>query len=396
MELDSRLLHQFAEVTNGNRETGKVENTVYGTVVKNGDVTYVRLDGTELLTPVSMAMDAEDGDRVVVTIKNHTATITGNISSPASARTATKFMKFTDEGLAVGDIGDNGKANGPHTLMSSDTYYIVDKDGNKIASFSGTMVNLGNGMAVMTVDEINLGNGKAVFTTDHTEVAGGAAYFSPSLLKLGNKDSSEVQLCNGKGKIKMDGDILLISGNKALGLRNVYGNYYFAETVCRSDSSNPVAAIQAYRGDGVGSSVIADMNGVRVNTPANKNLSVNGREVLLSNTLMAVGTVTATGNIKKGKTVSLTAKVPVPSGYSLVGIREIKTNHNNACRMTQFYTHPSANQVGATFVNVSSTDFTNKDMSKSNKKLQVTIEWFAFRCSAATVSGDNIIDWVED
>lgn len=40
MELDSRLLHQFAEVTNGNRETGKVENTAYGTVVKNGDVTY--------------------------------------------------------------------------------------------------------------------------------------------------------------------------------------------------------------------------------------------------------------------------------------------------------------------------------------------------------------------
>ncbi len=110
---------------------------------------------------------------------------------------------------------------------------------------------------------------------------------------------------------------------------------------------------------------------------------------------MAVGTVVATGSIKKGKTASLTAKVPVPFGYSLAGIREIKTNHNNACRMTQFYTHPSANQVGATFVNTSNTDFTNKDMSKSNKKLQVTIEWFAFRCSAATVSGDNIIDWVE-
>lgn len=395
MELDSRLLRQFAEVANGNRETGEAENTAYGTVVKNGEVTYVRLDGTELLTPVSMAMDAEDGDRVVVTIKNHTATITGNVSSPASARTATKFMKFTDEGLAVGDIGENGKANGPHTLMCSDTYYIVDKDGNKIASFSGTMVNLGNGMAVMTVDEINLGNGKAVFTTDHAEVAGGAAYFSPSLLKLGNKDSSEVQLCNGKGKIKMDGDILLISGSTAVGLRTIYGGWHFADVVCRTDRGGSIAAIQAYRGNGTGSSVIADLNGVRVNTPTGT-MSVNGQEVLLSNTLMVVGTVTATGSIKKGKRASLTAKVPVPSGYNLAGIREIKTNHNSACRMTQFYTHPSVNQVGATFVNTSSTDFTNKDMSKSDKKLQVTIEWFAFRCSAATVSGDNIIDWVED
>lgn len=396
MELDSGLLRQFVEIANGNRKAGEAENTAYGTVVKNGDVTYVRLDGTELLTPVSMAMDAENGDRVVVMIKNHVATITGNITSPASARTATKFMKFTDEGLAVGDIGDDGKTNGPHTLMSSDTYYIVDKDGNKIASFAGTKIDLGNGMAVMTVNEVNLGNGKAIFATDHAEMADGAAYFSPTLLKLGNKDSSEIQLCNGKGKIKMDGDILLISGYTALGLRNSYRDYYFSEAVCRADSNNPVAGIQAYRGDGVGSSVIADMNGVRVNTPSNKNLSVNGREVLLSNTLMAVGTVSATGSIKKGKSASITAKVPVPSGYSLAGIREIKTNHNNACRMTEFYTNPSVNQVGATFVNTSSTDFTNKDMTKSNRKLKVSIEWFAFRCSASTVSGDSIIDWVEE
>ena len=194
----------------------------------------------------------------------------------------------------------------------------------------------------------------------------------------------------------MDGDVLLISGNTALGLRNSYRKYYFAEAVCRSDSSNPVAAIQAYRGDGVGSSVIADMNGVRVNVPDKKNLSVNGREVLLSNTLMAVGTVSATGNLKKGSVVSLTAKVPVPSGYSLAGIREIKTNHSSACRMTQFYTNPSTNQVGATFVNASSTDFTNKDMTKSNRKLKVTIEWFAFRCSESTVSGDSIVDWAEE
>ena len=399
MELDASLLKQFSEVANGGNKDKLTETTAYGTVVKNGENTYVRIDGTDLLTPVSMAMDAEHGDRVMVVIKNHTATITGNISSPASARTATKFMKLTDKGLMVGELDEDGNPTGSYTLTDSKSYNIVDENGNKVGVFSGTMINLGNGMAVMTVDEINLGKGKAIFATDHAELAGGAAYLSPKLLKLGNKDETEIQLCNGKGIIKMDGDVLIINGSKAIGLRNLFtqnsANKYYAEIVCRADSTNPTAAIQVYKAGGVASSVIADLNGVRVNVPSGKKMSVNGAEVLLSNSLMVVGSVSATGTIKSGKTASITATVPVPSGYTLAGIREIKTNHNNACKMSQFYTNPSVNQVGASFVNTSGTDFTSNDMSKSNRKLKVVIEWFAFRCLAPTVTGSNIVEWTD-
>ncbi len=399
MELDASLLKQFSEVANGGNKDKLTETTAYGTVVKNGENTYVRIDGTDLLTPVSMAMDAEHGDRVMVVIKNHTATITGNISSPASARTATKFMKLTDKGLMVGELDEDGNPTGSYTLTDSKSYNIVDENGNKVGVFSGTMINLGNGMAVMTVNEINLGKGKAIFATDHAELAGGAAYLSPKLLKLGNKDETEIQLCNGKGIIKMDGDVLIINGGKAIGLRNLFtqnsANKYYAEIVCRADSTNPTAAIQAYKAGGVASSVIADLNGIRVNIPSGKKMSVNGAEVLLSNSLMVVGSVSATGTIKSGKTASITATVPVPSGYTLAGIREIRTNHNNACKMSQFYTNPSANQVGASFVNTSGTDFTSNDMSKSNRKLKVVIEWLAFRCSAPTVTGSNIVEWTD-
>lgn len=399
MELDASLLKQFSEVANGGNKDKLTETTAYGTVVKNGENTYVRIDGTDLLTPVSMAMDAEHGDRVMVVIKNHTATITGNISSPASARTATKFMKLTDKGLMVGELDEDGNPTGSYTLTDSKSYNIVDENGNKVGVFSGTMINLGNGMAVMTVNEINLGKGKAIFATDHAELAGGAAYLSPKLLKLGNKDETEIQLCNGKGIIKMDGDVLIINGSKAIGLRNLFtqnsANKYYAEIVCRADSTNPTAAIQVYKAGGVASSVIADLNGVRVNVPSGKKMSVNGAEVLLSNSLMVVGSVSATGTIKSGKTASITATVPVPSGYTLAGIREIKTNHNNACKMSQFYTNPSVNQVGASFVNTSGTDFTSNDMSKSNRKLKVVIEWFAFRCLAPTVTGSNIVEWTD-
>lgn len=85
MSLSSDLVSQFVKVTKST-DKGTAETTVYGTTVRHEGRTYVQLDGSELLTPVSSTADAMDGERVTVTIKNHTATITGNLSSP-SART---------------------------------------------------------------------------------------------------------------------------------------------------------------------------------------------------------------------------------------------------------------------------------------------------------------------
>lgn len=85
MSLSSELISQFVKITNDNKKT-KQETTVYGTTVKIGDETYVRIDGSDQLTPVSTTTNMEENDRVSVLIKDHTATVTGNISSP-SART---------------------------------------------------------------------------------------------------------------------------------------------------------------------------------------------------------------------------------------------------------------------------------------------------------------------
>ena len=84
MNLSSDLVSQFVKVTNDNKKEDK-ETIVYATVVYNGKP-YVRIDGSDLLTPISTTADIKDGERVTVMIKNHTATVTGNISSP-SART---------------------------------------------------------------------------------------------------------------------------------------------------------------------------------------------------------------------------------------------------------------------------------------------------------------------
>lgn len=83
MALSNELISQFVKITN-DKPQPKKETTVYGTVVNDGGTTYVKIDGSELLTPVSSTVDAKDGERVTVMIKNHVAIVTGNISSPAA------------------------------------------------------------------------------------------------------------------------------------------------------------------------------------------------------------------------------------------------------------------------------------------------------------------------
>lgn len=85
--LSNELVSQFVKATADKKET-KRETTVYGTITKHDNRTYVKIDGSELLTPVITTTDAEEGERVSVLIKNHTATVNGNITSP-SARNET-------------------------------------------------------------------------------------------------------------------------------------------------------------------------------------------------------------------------------------------------------------------------------------------------------------------
>lgn len=85
MGLSNDLISQFVKVTKDNTKQ-KTESTVYGETVYYKGETYVRLDGSELLTPVKSTTDTIPGDRVSVMIKDHTATITGNLSSPSARK----------------------------------------------------------------------------------------------------------------------------------------------------------------------------------------------------------------------------------------------------------------------------------------------------------------------
>lgn len=85
MALSQEIITQFAKITKDDKNI-KSESTVYGTAVEYNGKTYVRLDGSDLLTPVSTTTDIGPGDRVTVLVKNHSATVTGNISAPSAKK----------------------------------------------------------------------------------------------------------------------------------------------------------------------------------------------------------------------------------------------------------------------------------------------------------------------
>lgn len=84
VELSRHLMKEFATLTAGDKKP-EVSNTVRGTVVVDGENKYVAIDGSSVNTPISEIIDARQGDRVLVTIENHVATVVGNISKPPSA-----------------------------------------------------------------------------------------------------------------------------------------------------------------------------------------------------------------------------------------------------------------------------------------------------------------------
>lgn len=91
MPLSENLKDRFAKMVNADNPKENTDNTVYGTVKVYSDGTKaVVLDGSNIATPFETVTDAEDGDRVTVTIRNHKAVVTGNLSSPAARTDAVK------------------------------------------------------------------------------------------------------------------------------------------------------------------------------------------------------------------------------------------------------------------------------------------------------------------
>lgn len=101
MALSSDIVSQFAKIVTL-QETKPVVTTVTGKAVSYQGILYVQLDGSDQLTPIaSSTAGIKDGDRVTVQIKNHSVTVTGNMSSPSAGKD-----DIDDINGSLGDMGD--------------------------------------------------------------------------------------------------------------------------------------------------------------------------------------------------------------------------------------------------------------------------------------------------
>jgi hypothetical protein len=82
MELSNNLVSQFAKLNNTNKDNSG--ELVYGTTVMQGSKLFVNIDGSDTITPVVTMSDVKPGERVTVMIKDHSATIIGNITNPSA------------------------------------------------------------------------------------------------------------------------------------------------------------------------------------------------------------------------------------------------------------------------------------------------------------------------
>ena len=129
MGISHDIISEFVKITNDKKEKPK-EETVYATIVQASDGKYVKIDGSDLITPTETTTDIEEGERVTVLIKDHSAIITGNISSPsASVNRVNGIADVVSEKLGVFEhiVADKIDVNELNAYKATVEYLIAGK-----------------------------------------------------------------------------------------------------------------------------------------------------------------------------------------------------------------------------------------------------------------------------
>lgn len=155
MALSKDLINQFVKLTTPEQQP--TETTVNGTYKKVGNVEYVQIDGSDILTPVESTVTADNDDRVQVLIKNHKAIITGNITSPSARHKDVSTIKdevdefgntikqmdntITQQNNSIIQI-DNNLKQVNNTILQHDN--TINQQGNAILQLNNAIEQQGN------------------------------------------------------------------------------------------------------------------------------------------------------------------------------------------------------------------------------------------------------------
>lgn len=155
MNLSSDLIEQFVKMTNDSDNKKNNKTSSYGTAVEYDGSMYVKLDGSDLLTPVDTSATIHENDRVIVDIHKHNAIVSGNISSPSvsgveiSQLDEKLTLMFKDgyyEGITTVNkegVTVSHTKYGGYTKMSYDGFYLNDGNNDVLKCTSTGLVYTG-------------------------------------------------------------------------------------------------------------------------------------------------------------------------------------------------------------------------------------------------------------
>ena len=192
MALSHEVISQFAKLVD-NKPKKDEGVTVKGTYKIIGDIEYVQLDGSDVLTPVESTVEAKTGERVQVLIKDHFATVTGNISSPAARSKDVKDLADTvdEQGNTIQQMDNTIIQQGNSIIQMNTTINQhettinqhdtkINQQGDQIVSINNTVIAQGNSIeannnAIIaqgnTIDEMNdtiTSHGNSITTMNNT------------------------------------------------------------------------------------------------------------------------------------------------------------------------------------------------------------------------------------
>lgn len=211
MSLSKNLINQFVKVVNYEKKESK-ESTVNGTYKVIDGVKYVQIDGSDIWTPVNSMVQADDGDRVKVSIKDHNATITGNITNPSAGSSSVQDLKDTvdEHGNTIKQINnsieqqgnsiiqiDNSIKQVENTILQYDN--TINQQNNKIQQFENTINQQNN-----TIEQI--GN-------NITQMGDDIESINNTVIAQGNTITQHDNLIEQQGNIiSQQGNIIIQQG----------------------------------------------------------------------------------------------------------------------------------------------------------------------------------------
>ena len=173
VDLSRNIIKRYVQVASPEKITSNSE-TVYGTVVNEGETLYVKIDGSNILTPVSSTIDIKANDRVLVLVKNHEATVIGSPSSPTArleelnnlGTEVTDFKAVATRDLiaARADI-DNLNANKLSVKDAELKYATIEKLDAENATINGKLTAYEASIEGLKADKIDASEVEAKYAT---------------------------------------------------------------------------------------------------------------------------------------------------------------------------------------------------------------------------------------